>query len=788
MTVESTEADGTGADGQEPATATEEAVERPEAADPAVPGVPEQRRSTRIAGRRTRRAAEYAMRAEALRDLLSESGGRLDPDLIRDGMNDLSVVQDRMALGVDSTVVALAGGTGSGKSSLFNAISGLQFADVGVKRPTTSLATALVWGEPRVPLLDWLDIPGDRRHRRESILDGDDEADLHGLTLVDLPDYDSVVDAHRDEVDRLLPKVDMLVWVVDPQKYADQALHAGYLRRMVGQDGSMLVLLNQVDTLAAADVDVVLADVARLLAEDGLGEVPVFPISARTGFGLARLRARLVGLVARRSKSAERAQAALARAADRLATGLGRSEKPAGRLPIDDVVTEIAAAAGVDELAASAGDRLLAPRRRRTALPKPAMQVDRVAKARHGLIQSAGEDLPGYWSDYLELAVPGAPELAPTIVDRIGPVNAMPSPPKSWTVLSVLAWCCLGLGIAALAWFAAVLFEWVDPVTFGVAVPWLSDAVDPLLPGRAIVPLLIAVLALAGALIIALARRTSRRRGAERLIDARRQEFRLAIRGAVVANMVTPIAAVLEEHRDLRERVALIRDGQIPSRRRAPAEPVPAVAVAEPEASPTEPLPPATERDESPASTSESELSEVEKTPSDAQKADSDPADASSETAEAPSPEDRPDGPADDGPADGGSADAEAAEPSSAVTSSSDAPSAGANAGTDAGVDEPTPARTDMEGTGTSPVEPIDTTADTGGPADAAEAGDVSGAEPANSDDADGDGSAAAGGESSERPPQADAEDGGQETDAPDQSSPWARPSTGKTSLPDPGK
>jgi hypothetical protein len=52
---------------------------------------------------------------------------------------------ERLALSKAHTVVALAGATGSGKSSLFNALSGLQISRVGVRRPTTGIAHACVW-------------------------------------------------------------------------------------------------------------------------------------------------------------------------------------------------------------------------------------------------------------------------------------------------------------------------------------------------------------------------------------------------------------------------------------------------------------------------------------------------------------------------------------------------------------------------------------------------------------------------------------------------------------------
>src|SRR3954452_3255484 len=71
----------------------------------------------------------------------------------------------RAALG-DATVVALAGATGSGKSTLFNALSGSEVSTPGVRRPTTGVTHASVWGADGADrLLDWLEVP--RRHRVE---------------------------------------------------------------------------------------------------------------------------------------------------------------------------------------------------------------------------------------------------------------------------------------------------------------------------------------------------------------------------------------------------------------------------------------------------------------------------------------------------------------------------------------------------------------------------------------------------------------------------------------------
>ncbi|WP_181410944.1 GTPase [Nocardioides humi] len=45
------------------------------------------------------------------------------------------------------TVVAIAGATGSGKSTTFNALAGTELSAAGAQRPTTSVATALVWSD-----------------------------------------------------------------------------------------------------------------------------------------------------------------------------------------------------------------------------------------------------------------------------------------------------------------------------------------------------------------------------------------------------------------------------------------------------------------------------------------------------------------------------------------------------------------------------------------------------------------------------------------------------------------
>src|SRR4051812_26926576 len=112
----------------------------------------------------------------------------------------------RRSLSAEHTVVGFFGATGSGKSSLFNAVSGTHHATVAARRPTTSEPLAGIWGTAgSEPLLDWLQVA--RRH-----FVADESLGGHGgLILLDLPDFDSTAVEHREIVERLAGQVDVLV-------------------------------------------------------------------------------------------------------------------------------------------------------------------------------------------------------------------------------------------------------------------------------------------------------------------------------------------------------------------------------------------------------------------------------------------------------------------------------------------------------------------------------------------------------------------------------------------------
>ena len=226
-----------------------------------------------------------------------DDGTGFSQALLDDAESVLKRAGERLRLSSNHTVVALAGGTGSGKSTLFNALSGATFSPPGVTRPMTRHVHACVWGmQGAAPLLDWLGVQRRHRYARASVLDSG-ESDLDGLILLDLPDHDSVVTASMAAVDRLSKLADMVIWVLDPQKYADAAVHNRYLIPLAGHAAVFTVVLNQIDVLSpqqARDCD---EDLRRLLDHEGLLDAPILPVSARTGAGLGELRALLTDTV-----------------------------------------------------------------------------------------------------------------------------------------------------------------------------------------------------------------------------------------------------------------------------------------------------------------------------------------------------------------------------------------------------------------------------------------------------------------------------------------------------------
>ena len=546
------------------------------------------------------RSTDIGARIEGLDAAIVASRGRLPDALLDDSQTVLERASSRLWLSADHTVVALAGATGSGKSSTFNALTGLELSAVGVRRPTTSWATACVWGaDGAEDLLDWLGIPPRHRVVRSSMLDATREDDaMRGVVLLDLPDHDSTEVSHHLEVDRLVQLADLMVWVLDPQKYADAAVHDRYLRPLARHGDVMVVVLNQVDRLAAADVGDAVADVRRLLADDGLRDVPVLPVSATAGTGLDRLRDVLTGAVTAHRAALRRIGADL----DTVGAGLADVVGGPARDDVDSgaqraLVAALGAAAGIPAVGAAvqraavhravtttgfpftrwvrrlrpdplrrlhldrartkavtAGpdDADLVPTSQRTSLPATgAVERSRVDLALRRLADDAAVGLPDPWPDALrDAARSRAGDLADSLDRAIATTDLGVARRPFW-------WRAVGLLQALLAATAVAGGLWLA-VLYALTVLRLPE---PEPPQVGIVPLPTMLLIgglLAGVLLALLARALA-------VIGARRRRARAEARlresvAEVAENLVlAPVRAELAAYSGLRGAVAALR-------------------------------------------------------------------------------------------------------------------------------------------------------------------------------------------------------------------------------------
>jgi energy-coupling factor transporter ATP-binding protein EcfA2 len=522
-------------------------------------------------------------RLAALADATALADGRLDEAAVQEAASVVRRAGERLGHGLEATVVALAGPTGAGKSTLFNLLAGRELSRTGVRRPTTAATTAAVAPGADAGLLDWLDVRS--RH-------GLDAGAPEGLVLLDLPDFDSVEAAHRAEVDRLVRMVDLLVWVVDPQKYADAALHERYLRPLAGHAAAMLVVLNQVDLLAGG-AGAARDDLAGLLARAGLGEVPVLAVSARTGDGAEALRQAIAERVRSRAAALARLAADVGSSARvlRAAAGDGRAAG-VGRRDRDRLAASLAAAAGVPAVIAAVeaahrhrgtlatglpwaawlrrlrpdplrrlrlGDR---PQEEvRTSLPAPTrVQHAQVEAAIRALARDASRGMPEPWPALVRrAATAGEPELAERLDRAVAGAALRMTRPRWWKPVRRLQLLLAILAAAGAVWLA---------VLAGLGYLQLGDAVPT--PDVSGIPAPTALLAggLLAGVVIAFLARLANAAGARR--RARRARRALDARVATVADefVLAPMEAELGVLAQLRTALAAAEGGRRPRGRR----------------------------------------------------------------------------------------------------------------------------------------------------------------------------------------------------------------------------
>jgi GTPase Era involved in 16S rRNA processing len=339
--------------------------------------------------RSNQRTIGVGARLDALARLVAVAEDRLPGPALDPAREVLRRAADRFGMSAEHTVVILGGATGVGKSSLFNCLVGIGLSPVAVRRPTTTAAIACVWEADRLaearPLLDRLGVEERQQLTRDSALDRSAVRDaLAGLVLVDLPDHDSAVREHQAEVDQAVGLADVLVWVTDPQKYADASWHDRYLKALSHHADIMLIVLNQTDRLPAESVAECVADLTRLVEQDGLTGVPVIPVSARTREGVDELRRQLTERVSGRRAAADRLAADVDRVVERLTPLLvadtqATTQEDGSEASVPDearaeVMDGLRAAAGVSSLADAVSERIAVRGQSAVATPLRALR------------------------------------------------------------------------------------------------------------------------------------------------------------------------------------------------------------------------------------------------------------------------------------------------------------------------------------------------------------------------------------------------------------------------------
>ncbi|MEU5362961.1 YfjP family GTPase [Streptomyces sp. NPDC005925] len=508
-------------------------------------------------------------RLDALRELVGISRARLDNRTLKEAGRVLEEAAARRKLSGEHTVVAIAGATGSGKSQLFNALAGVTISETGVRRPTTAAPLACAWSDGTSTLVDRLGIPG--RLRRRPLHGGDADPQLRGLVLIDLPDHDSAAVQHREQVDRILDLVDAVVWVVDPEKYADAMLHERYLRPMAGHAEVMFVVLNQVDRLPGEAAEQVLDDLRRLLDEDGiaLGEygepgATVLALSALTGDGVAELKEALGQFVMERGAPGRRIAADVNAAAGRLRpvyvtgqrTGLSEEAREEFSARLANAVGATAAGEAAERawlrnanracgtpwlrLWRWYSDRREPPTGRlplRSQADAEATARQRVEHAVRTLSEQASAGLPAPWAHAVrEAAVRGAqglPEALDKLTARIGLPSGRPPRPGWWPV--------------------AVLVQASMTVLQAVGGLWLLGQILGFMTPNLGVPVLLMAAGIVGGPLVEWSCRMAARGPARRYGQEAERRLREAAAGCGRARVLDPVAAELLRYREVRE-------------------------------------------------------------------------------------------------------------------------------------------------------------------------------------------------------------------------------------------
>lgn len=184
-------------------------------------------------------------------------------------------------------LIALVGSTGAGKSTLLNSIVGTQVSATGIRRPTTNSPVLACHPEDEKWFAENVFLPSMPRVRQQGLaMPGRDgllvlatsEGMPQGVAVLDTPDIDSVVEAHRQFAKQFLDASDLWLFVTTARRYADAVVWE-MLKDGRDRGASLGLVLSRVPPAAATQLT---EHFDAMVQANGLGETQRFVIPETT--------------------------------------------------------------------------------------------------------------------------------------------------------------------------------------------------------------------------------------------------------------------------------------------------------------------------------------------------------------------------------------------------------------------------------------------------------------------------------------------------------------------------